>query len=478
MPSPFIGPFGRVFRLRRLQPVGDFLAGAEPGTTTRHFPFQHWRVKNLADLGALLDGELGYVSSTDNWYYGFRGVNYVLGHTYVDQQIAANSGYAAPYGFHFEYSSTTAITVDPGIAVDSTLSATLKLLATTTLDYTVNSAAGGNDERTMSGQVATSVGSNLVTGTNTLFLSEFGKRLCTGTIAGAGTTITGTGTKFRAEFKVHDLIGNNSVGYSRISAIASDTSLTIVAAIPGGDPSGGSCSCIENPTMKCGGQNCFLVNSVTSDLLCNLSTNLSNGSALTAKCGGAVQETLNNYHYAVFVVSGPSGTTVICSSQRTTPFGIPGYNTYFRRIGWLTYIGGITALQPFSQEGQQNERRYVWECVQGNNSTTLVTTQSPITWTAVDCAPILPPGARTVLITAAELGVGAGASSTSYRKRGVGDTGTSRNLFSGAAAAPAFSPSNVAVPLDGVQVFEYVRSAGGSAGVTLYNYGYIEDLNK
>src|SRR5205807_1537074 len=92
--------------------------------------------------------------------------------------------------------------------------------------------------KALTGTGTISNGGTTITGTSTLFLTEFTTRTCTGTIAGASTTITGTNTLFLSEFAVGDLIGTNAKGYSRITAIASDTSLTIVAAIPGGDPTG------------------------------------------------------------------------------------------------------------------------------------------------------------------------------------------------------------------------------------------------
>lgn len=153
----------------------------------------------------------------------------------------------------------------------------------------------------------------------------------TGTITGAGTTITGTSTKFLTELGVGDVIRSSdgaATGASRVTAIASDTSLTIAAAFPGGSPAGSHFTVYENLTIwpdtgQAGDKR-------RPDTITNAGTSVvtdageavltSSGAGKTMKIG--VEPTIPAGAFTWFypwLVTDGTNTTVILSTQRTTP---------------------------------------------------------------------------------------------------------------------------------------------------------------
>jgi hypothetical protein len=376
-------------------------------------------------------------------------------------------GILPPYGLSLFYVSSTTVTVKPGKAIDSTGSAILNLSADTTLTINTPAAINGNDRKTLSGTVTTN-NTSAVVGSGTAFLTNFGTRAGSGTITGATTTLTGTNTKFLSELSVGDLIGTASQGYSRVTAIASDTSCTLVAALPGGSPGGAAYNIIENATFNAASRAVARVNTITDNTHLSLSASAgSSASGLSAYAGDCPADAAGIW-YCVWLVNGSSGTGVIASTQRTTPYGVTNYNTYQRRIGVLRW--NSTIIVAFSQYGKSNERMYLWEIAQDSQGSRIVNGANPgNTWTAADASVLVPPTSRLALINAIQEGAFGGQSYV--RPRGVGEASVSRpsQIF-------AVMDNNMFCGTDGAQVVEYACSANGA---TFYIdlTGFVEDLN-
>src|SRR6202048_3433491 len=100
------------------------------------------------------------------------------------------------YGLPLSYVSSSSLLLGTGNAADTTASVVLNLASAATLSTGTLGAINGLDRKVMGGNVAVTSGSPNVAGlgVSTRFLTDFGTRTGTGTITGASTTITGTGT--------------------------------------------------------------------------------------------------------------------------------------------------------------------------------------------------------------------------------------------------------------------------------------------
>jgi hypothetical protein len=374
----------------------------------------------------------------------------------------------SPYGLKLVYASASTITVKTGKSIDSSQSAVISLPSDTTITVTTAASAAGNDRKTLSGTVST-VGTAAVTGSGTSFLSQFGTRAGSGTITGASTTITGTGTKFLSEVSVGDLIGTASKGYSRVTAIASDTSLTIVTAIPGGSPGGAAYNIIENPTFKASGGTYARLNSITDDTHLTLSTTTGTFTGVTGYAGEPTAESAGQWLY-VWLATGGSGTTCYVSTQRTTPYGVSGYTTAVRRIGVIRY--NSSAIMAFSQQGQANERTYFWEVAQASQGTRCLSAGAATSWTSVDCSAVVPPTSTFAVINT--IFTGPPATQAYLRPRGIGESAVSRPSQS--FTTSVLTNYQFWCSTDGAQCVDY---AGSAAGMTMYVdiEGFREDLN-
>lgn len=255
------------------------------------------------------------------------------------------------HGLRVRYSSATAVVVEAGQARDSADAYNLTLAAESTVSITTIAAALGLDETTLA-TTATTHG----TATFEPAASIYSEAAFTGTVktltgtglAGAATTITGTGTRFLAELAPGDLIRSAAKGAARVTAIASDTSLTIAAAFPGGNPSGdvGALTAYENVVIRIAAETPRRVNTISHDGLSVVCASAwtSNTSGVAIKVGG---EMASVWYYAHLVYGG-SGTSAILSTQRTRPYGVTGYTTAYRRVPhalWNNSSSDITIFE-------------------------------------------------------------------------------------------------------------------------------------
>lgn len=234
-------------------------------------------------------------------------------------------------GARLRYSSTTAIIIEAGSARNGADDGDLSI-SETTVPITSEAAFAsthGLDRKALTGTGAVTAAGTSITGTTTAFLTEFGTRaLSVGTIGTGGaatTTITGTSTKFFTDVAVHDLIGNSSVGFARVTAIASDTSLTVSSNLTISNGSTGNI--IENPTVfVVDTSECRRVNTITSNTALTVTDAWDTTDASSAlKAGGEIDASAANgndtklmWLYA-WVVSNGTNTIGMLSTQRTTP---------------------------------------------------------------------------------------------------------------------------------------------------------------
>ncbi len=259
-------------------------------------------------------------------------------------------------GLVIRYASSTTITVSTGKARDKADGADMTLSSGATVSTGTANAALGYERKTLTGTATWTNLSASVTGSSTAFLTEFGTRaLSVGTIGTGGvalSTITGTGTKFLSEVAVYDLIGNSSVGYAQVTAIASDTSLSIRSNLTIANLSTGNV--IEQPTIESAGGKRHSIYAIASNTALTLSASASGTETGVAAyaTSGLLSPTGTAVWRAVWLLSGGSGTTVALSTQRTTPYlSITGYTTSYRRIGWVLIDSSGNLVAQYGTDG-------------------------------------------------------------------------------------------------------------------------------
>lgn len=294
-------------------------------------------------------------------------------------------------GLVIRYASSSTVTVSAGKARDKADGADMTLASQVTVSTATVNAALGYERKTLTGTATWTLASATVTGSGTAFLTEFGTRaLAVGTITNAGATLTGTSTKFLSEVAVNDLIGNATSGYYQVTAIASDTSLTLAtypSAVGKTDFSGSSANVIEQPLIESAGGKRHPLNAIASNTsltISNVALSTETGVACYATAG--VRSPAEAGWRAVWLASGGSGTTVFLSTQRTTPYGsITGYTTSYRRIGWVRLDSSGNLVYQASEDA--GPTRFVAV------ASTLIITNADSTSTAVDvsAAAVAPP---------------------------------------------------------------------------------------
>lgn len=344
-------------------------------------------------FSAIGDGNTCYYCATDgtNWEVGLgtytsagttlarttviassnsgSAVNWAAGTKYVFTTAPAawmrKNGPGGMSGMRVAYGSATTITIAAGECRDSTDTYDLSLAALVTVSIATAGAALGLDETTLTATATTTGASASVTMSASIW-SETAMtataRAATGTIAGGGTTITGTGTAFLSELAPGDVIKSSAKGAARVTAIASDTSLTVAAAFPGGNPAGNSFAVYENLTIQPNtsvAADKFAVNTITDDgLTVVMSAAISSGagSGRTVKIGVEIA----SRWYFPWVAYGTSGATGILSTQRTRPYGVSGYTTAWRRVPVEVLNDGSGDIRQFTSPDDGPKRWTFW----------------------------------------------------------------------------------------------------------------------
>lgn len=390
-------------------------------------------------------------------------------------------------GLALKYATSTTVTIGAGSCRDSADQVILALASAQTVTVTTNGAINGNDAFAGTGTVSTTSSSGGVTGSGTSFTTQFGSRAGVGTISSSGAAVTGVGTTFLSTVAVADLIGNATIGWLQVVAVNSDTSLTLVQA-PGVAFSTSAFSVIESPTMQVAGQTAAQVKIIVSNTSLNL---VANSSATASGVGftiGVVPTTATIPATGVdflflWIGYGATGTGVYVSTQRTTPYGIAGYNLFVRRVGSLL-INAVTIV-PFDQYGLGEQRNYQFEVQEGANNTHLLLSGTATTWTQVTGSTCIPPSAIGIIMNLAiDLPSAQGQVYGSVRKRGMvtGDNTTRRplSIANQQGIANAIVLLSAECACDGAQGIEYISQAlpnNGVVGQLLIDaIGYREQL--
>ena len=382
-------------------------------------------------------------------------------------------------GFGLSFSSTTALLVGPntsgviGVCRDKTDAVTMTISGQQTITITNLNINGCDGFQPNVGTAATNSTTPTVTGTSTTFTTTFGTRAMTGTIASSGGAVTGTSTKFLTEITLGDLIGTAAKGYFQVTAIASDTALTLVST-PGSAFSGQTPNCIENPTIKVASQTVQQVIAIASDTSLTIASNSSATQSGQAYQIGVVptvttMPAANNIWLYVWVGTGGSGTAVWISTQRTTPFSTTttGYNTNVRMIGpWLCNAGSLVTM---TQSGQGNDLEYFIEADRASINDRLVSAGAATAWATLPANGVVPPGASAILVTIQGSGLANGIANV--RRRGLGTANVTRGAYLIVNSASNNSSAAFWVGCDGVQAIDYANSSA-SLSTTIYVSGF------
>lgn len=371
-------------------------------------------------------------------------------------------------GLVIRYASASTITVSAGKARDKADGANMTLSSEVTVDKTSANTALGYERKTIavggSGnpRVATTSGNPGITGTSTTFTSAWPTQSMVGTISNSGATITGTGTKFLTEIAVGDHLKNLSTGASaRVTGIASDTSLTLSAALTS---SGANCARIENPTVQIGLVT-KLLNTVASDTSATATSNW--GTNTDAACYTGTPADTEAHWLAVWLLSGGSGTTVAFSTQRTTPFlTITGYTTSYRRIGWVGVNASGNIIQQWGSDG------VFARGTAGSVAVVVLNASASSSAVTVEFSSYAPPTAQRLLMT---IQLSAPNTNGTAYLRPAGATGAAEiQVTAPSTSTEAYTSGWVSC--DGAQRIDYFASVTTGDGLYVYYLGYEDRL--
>lgn len=379
------------------------------------------------------------------------------------------------------YSSTSVINVSAGQWKDSTNTADVTGFAATTADLTAT-GAGGTDQKVISQTGSSS--SPTITASADITANFNASSNLSGTLSSSSTTVTGTSTKFLTEVAVGDLIGNSTRGYSRVTAIASDTSLTIVAAFPASSASGDTMKTFYGVTIWIGstGTDKRMVNTISAagtaivvDVTPGALSTLSSGQTLTiGVCPNLASESTTNYWMHIWLRSGGSGKTATWSTQRKTPYSLSGYTTAVRRVGAMPIIGGNSTptlnfcyQQQFSSLSRDT---YYQDDLLSHNILICNNATAPAAWTALAFNMAVPP-ASTLCWTGMQSG---GANPIYVRPRSTGSSATRRPY----AAQVNGAKNSFWLQLDGAQAGDWCADGTTQTSCYMWVGGFREDLTQ
>jgi hypothetical protein len=261
--------------------------------------------------------------------------------------------------------------VEPGNCRDRDDTKDLSLTSRLTLDHTVLHSSGtglpqsnGMDEvgldNLLSGAITCSQTSLTVTASASIISSTEGDGLFTPylptnivNMSTVGTAFTG-GQDIIRDVAVADLVGNSSKGWSRVVSVDSDTTLTLAAALPGGNATAEAWSIIHNVTYWAG---TTALQGIRPDTLSADGTTLVAPAGFTQTVSGGSPLTLGlNVRYpgdaetiplAVWITENGDG---YLSTQHVHPLGIPS-SVAKRHVGWTWYNGDDGIYQLFYTDG-------------------------------------------------------------------------------------------------------------------------------
>lgn len=392
-------------------------------------------------------------------------------------------------GLVIRYASTTTFTVSAGKARDKSDAANMTLSSLSTADVTTVGALGG-ERKTLSGTSAFTSGSKNVDGTSTTYLSDFGTRALGVTGTSSGTTMTASASVLGL-VAVDDLIGHSSKGFFRVTAIASAGTSITLSATPGSAFAGEALSVIENPRIETAAGKVYRVDKITADsgAAALLLVNNANGTEATNTAYSTSKKTnpvdTSDGWRAVWLVSGGSGTSVIVSTQRTTPycagsgtFSPTGYGTSYRRIGWVRINSVGNLLPAYYMDGWPTRVADYESKTSISDLQLLLNVALTTSWQTVVASTAAPPTSRRVVLGVQLVDPNV-VGYTVLRGRGQGDSGSTVESFR--AVGPPTSTSTrvyntVLCPTDAAQCMEIGSTVNTGDGSYLAVLGYEDTL--
>jgi hypothetical protein len=395
-----------------------------------------------------------------------------LAGTYPNPTLAKY--YMPVSGFQFSYLSATSLSVSKGSCPDSTNAAALVLANSVTVS--LNGTAAG-DALTLTGTVATNSSNATVTGTSTLFATEFNPRALAGggTISSSLTTVTGTGTTFLADVQVNDLIGTAAKGFVQVTAVLSDTSLS-VSSSPSSDFANDTPLCVEQPTLRAGTQLIRRVVKIASNTSLTLNANSSaTGSGLSAVAGAPYGDGTNNSFAHLFAVKTSGGAvSVIGSTQRTTPLKVTaGTYAYFKRLGAVPLDVNANVLLTSQSGGNRRETHF--EVTSATNNLRPLSSGSATSYAAVSLSQGVPP-TSTLALLRVTVNAPTATATASVRPSNLPGTPPTSGPYTAGAGSGGVSSTVYYVPTDGQQSVDYQNSVASQAHTFLDILGFVEFL--
>jgi hypothetical protein len=424
-------------------PLGETLAGTVSNTVTA--------VPSTVSLTAIPTGGSGSSVSARNVYRSKAG-NDATGPWLLLTTINDNS--------------TTTYT-------DNTADASLGTTAPIGSLNLANAGAGQNGLDTVQATGTVTQSGTAWSGSGTNFLTAWGTRGLPsgGTIStsGSSTTITGSGTRFLEDLAVNDLIGLSPT-LTRITAIASDTSLTVSQAVTIAASS--TATVVEQPTFTTATDNVLAtVDQITGDTTLTSTGSGTHASSRNFTLGTNVG---SNWLY-LHVVSGTAGTSLIASTQRTTLLNPgAGYSSYKRRFGTVRTTSGAALLFAFQKEVSPFVRDTFYEEAAAADGTGVLSGGGAVAFTTVSCNAVCPPRCRQAWVTMTFSAPSAQVNGY-LRESGVGSSTTTRNLQVSCANGGSSAAASL-VGLDRGQNFDYVLSAAAGSVFAVNVRGYRETV--
>lgn len=294
-----------------------------------------------------------------------------------------------------------------------------------------------------------------------------------------GTAVTAAaGADLPETLAVGDLWGNGTLGWSRITVVGKLT-LTLVAALPGGNMTNAAWSYIPNATIWPGTatsdkQRIDTLSAAGTIITVGVSKTITGPAALTI--GNRLAEDVvadNELWLAIWVRTGDN--TVIASTQHIHP--LADNTETWRRVGWVLDEGEFEGddLSPVVYEDAGRRRKALY----GRNSGTVAPSNTG-SWvgTVVGTFGNIPAVPRTARFALTSLnGTSVAGSSTFYRRRleggNAGAFGVSRGLQTVIAAGTGVV-QEFEMPVDGAGYFE--SKGTGTATIAISTYGWVDVL--
>ncbi len=452
---------------------------------TINAPLDPWTVefpdRTPSDIAA---GDAGFRrDSTVNathpvWSEGNPQVNHVV--AFLSDVVGGSTSTRHMQGLLAEWASSTTVTATLGSARNAADDANIVLAAKTTANATTGHGSGdglavlnGLDEKGLDNLASSQITCSQTTQDivpSADITGHLGATALTGTMSTTGGTLNGVGTKFFDELSVGDLVGNSTVGWTRVTAVASDTVATLLFSL--GMGGGSSATRMVNATIQPNNAARDRIDVIQADglkITVATSATHSAGSPLTIGVAAA------SLWLAVWLIDDGTTPGLLLSTQHETLLAPPSGYTSVRRIGWAycESVGPVVLREIFYEDGQLT-RHAVYEM--DAQPTQVVAQNSNSVWVDVPFDAVAPRTARRLeLRVVGGNTAGAGQSLTHFRSRGAGDSAVNRGRRLGMAAGEVQDDAILVVPCDGAQVSQYGMS-NADMTISIALVGFIDTL--